>query len=464
MTPAPRPHGPVPSERQLRWHDLEFYGFLHFTVNTFTDKEWGFGDESEKVFNPTALDARQWAQTARDAGMKGLILTAKHHDGFCLWPSQHTEHSVRNSPWKKGKGDVLRELRAACDEFGLKMGLYLSPWDRNHAEYGRPEYLAYYRNQLTELLTQYGELFEVWFDGANGGDGFYGGARETRTIDRRTYYDFPALWEMVRRHQPNAIMFSDAGPDIRWVGNEAGFASHTCWARIRPDNIFVGEVDDYSRLGWGEADGTVWRPAEVDVSIRKGWFYHDNEHPRPLAELLDIYFASVGYGCCLLFNLPPDRRGLIPEEDVARLREFRAALDAVFAHDAARGRPVTATNVRGGDPAFAAAHVTDGKPDTCWAADDNVREATIEIALEQPAWIGCVRIEEYIPLGQRIESFAIDGKLWSQWLELATGTTVGAHRIVRFPAIHTDCIRIRILKAQACPTLRRVSAYATQGR
>ncbi|MHB9109639.1 MAG: alpha-L-fucosidase [Armatimonadota bacterium] len=454
---APAPHDPVPSARQLRWHAMEFYGFLHFTVNTFTDKEWGYGDESPAVFNPTALDARQWARTAKEAGMTGLILTAKHHDGFCLWPSKFTEHSIKNSPWKGGNGDVVRELREACNEFGLKMGLYLSPWDRNHAAYGSPEYVAYYRNQLNELLTGYGELFEIWFDGANGGDGFYGGARETRRIDRRTYYDFPILWQMVRERQPNAVMFSDAGPDIRWVGNESGLAGFTCWSKIDPEGIFVGEVDDLSRLGRGDADGSVWRPAEVDVSIRPGWFHHPHEAPRSLEELLTIYFASVGHGTCLLVNLPPDRRGLIPEDDVARLREFRAALDAIFRQDAAAGKPATASNTRG--PEFAADCVTDGDMNTYWAAEDDVREASVTVDLEETARIHAVRVEEFIPLGQRVESFALDVQRGGQWLELAVGTTIGPQRILRFPAIDCQQVRLRIQQAQACPTLARLSVY-----
>ncbi len=234
VVPPPAPFGAVPTERQLRWHALEYYGFVHFTVNTFTDKEWGYGDEDPKIFNPAQLDPRQWARAARDAGMKGLILTAKHHDGFSLWPSKFTEHSVKGSPWKDGKGDVVRDLADACREFGLKMGVYLSPWDRNHLQYARPEYVEYYRRQLEELLTQYGEIFEVWHDGANGGTGYYGGAREKRTIDAKTYYGFPAVWEQVRRLQPGAVIFSDAGPDIRWVGNERGFAPDPCWARIHP--------------------------------------------------------------------------------------------------------------------------------------------------------------------------------------------------------------------------------------
>ena len=459
MTP-PAPHGPVPTERQLRWHEMEYYGFLHFTTNTFTDKEWGYGDESPSVFNPTALDARQWAQVARDAGMKGLILPAKHHDGFCLWPSRFTAHSVKGSPWRDGRGDVVRELCDACREHGLRMGLYLSPWDRNHAEYSRAAYVAYYRNQLEELLTQYGELFEVWFDGANGGDGYYGGAREKRTIDRRTYYNFPVLWDTVRRLQPGAVMFSDAGPDIRWVGNEAGHASCTCWAKIKPEGISPGEVDDINRLGWGESDGTVWRPAEVDVSIRPGWFFHPNEHPKSADDLMALYLASVGRGSCLLLNIPPDRRGLIPEEDVARLMEFRRAREALLANDVARGKAAEASNVRGSDPQFGASHVTDGSPDSCWATDDAVREASLTVDLGSPVRVSCVRVEEHIALGQRIESFAVDVRIWEQWLEVAAGTTIGPRRILQFPAVTTGHVRIRILRSQACPTLRRVSVYA----
>lgn len=453
----PTPYGPIPSPRQLAWQGMEFYGFVHFTVNTFTDREWGYGDESPAVFNPTALDARQWARTAKEAGMAGLVLTAKHHDGFCLWPSKWTEHSVKHAPWKDGKGDVVREMREACDEFGLKMGLYLSPWDRNHAGYGTPAYVSYYQHQLEELLTGYGELFEVWFDGANGGDGYYGGAREHRTIDRRTYYQFPTLWEMVRTHQPNAVMFSDAGPDIRWVGNEAGYAGVTCWGKIDPEGIFVGEVDDLSRLGRGDADGSVWRPAEVDVSLPAGWFYHPHEEPKSVERLLDTYLASVGRGCNLHLNLPPDRRGLIPERDVARLREFRAALDAIFTRDVAAGQPAEATSTRG--PACAARCVTDGNPETYWAAEDDVRAAEIEVALAEPGQVHAIRIEEHIALGQRIEAFAVDVRHGNQWLEMAVGTTIGARRILRLPPFWGDRVRVRILAAQACPVLQRIAVY-----
>ncbi len=456
----PAPHLPVPSVRQLRWHELEFYGFVHFTVNTFTDREWGFGDERPGIFNPAECDPRQWARTARDAGMRGLILTTKHHDGFCLWPSKYTEHSVKNCPWKDGQGDLVREFVDACAEFDLRAGLYLSPWDRNHAEYGSAGYVEYYRNQLEELLTQYGELFEFWFDGANGGDGFYGGANEKRTIDPLTYYGYEELWAKVREQQPDAILFSDAGPDIRWVGNEQGYAPTTCWAKINPEGIYVGKVDDISRLGRGEADGTVWRPAEVDVSLRPGWFYHENERPHPLDELLAIYDASVARGCCLLLNITPDKRGLIPDEDVTRLQEFRQQLDERYAHDVAAGCVVTASEVRGDAPTYAAANIVDGATDSYWAVDDDTRTATLTINLGKRVSINAIRLEEYIALGQRIDSFSIEVRVWQQWLETAIGTTIGARRILNFPAVITDQIRVQIKSAQACPTLKRVSVYS----
>jgi len=454
----PAPYGPVPSERQLRWHDLEYYGFVHFTVNTFTDKEWGEGDEDPKIFHPSALDARQWARTARDAGMKGLILTAKHHDGFCLWPSRYTEHSVKNSPWKGGEGDVVRELADACREFGLRMGIYLSPWDRNHAQYARPEYVEYYHRQLEELLTGYGEIFEVWHDGANGGTGYYGGARERRTIDPKTYYRFPEAWERVRKLQPGAVIFSDAGPDIRWVGNERGFAPDPCWARIHPEGIFPG-VADPKRLGRGDPDGTVWRPAEVDVSIRKGWFFHPHEHPKSLRQLLDIYYDSVGKGCCLLLNVPPDRRGLFPEEDVQRLLELKAVLDDSFRADLARGKGAEATNVRGNSAAFAAGRAVDGDRSTYWAADDGAREAVLTVDLGGPVRFNRVRLQEPIALGQRIASFALEVRQGEGWREVASGRTIGARRLLRFPAVTSDRVRLVIREALACPALSTFEVY-----
>ena len=285
----------------------ELYGFLHFSVNTFTDREWGLGDESPTVFDPTDFDADQIVTVAKTAGMKGLILTAKHHDGFCLWPSKLTRHSVASSPWRGGQGDVVRELSDACRRHGLGFGVYLSPWDRHHAEYGRPAYLDYFRGQLRELLTGYGPLFEVWFDGANGGDGYYGGARETRRIDRRSYYDWETTWRLVRELQPGAALFSDAGPDVRWVGNEKGIAFDPAWATLNRDDFAPGEADE-ARLNRGDRPGTHWLPAECDVSIRPGWFYHpaEDEKVKSPDELLDLYYQSVGRGASFLLNVPPD--------------------------------------------------------------------------------------------------------------------------------------------------------------
>jgi alpha-L-fucosidase len=365
----PAPYGPVPSARQLRWHEREIYGFLHFTVNTFTDKEWGYGDEPESVFDPTDFDADQIVGAAKAGGLTGLILTAKHHDGFCLWPSKLTEHSVKKSPWRGGKGDVVCEISEACRRQGLAFGIYLSPWDRNHPEYGRPSYLEYYRGQLRELMTSYGPIFEVWFDGANGGDGYYGGARETRTIDRRTYYDWPSTWQVVRDLQPEAVMFSDAGPDVRWVGNEKGVAGDPSWATLNRAEFAPGEADE-ARLNRGDRPGTHWLPAECDVSIRPGWFYHpgeDDEVKTP-HDLLDLYFESVGRGASLLLNVPPDRRGRVHESDEQSLRGFRKLLDATFGTDLAGGprdreqRARSRLPLRGGErPRRQARHVLVGR-------------------------------------------------------------------------------------------------------
>ena len=319
----PEPYGAVPSSRQLAWHEMEFTGFLHFTTNTFTDKEWGYGDESPDIFNPTGFDAEQIVSTAKMAGMKGLILTCKHHDGFCLWPSKFTDHSVKSSPWQEGKGDVVREISEACRRHGLKFGVYLSPWDRNHADYGEKVYVDYYRNQLKELLTNYGSVFEVWWDGANGGDGYYGGARETRIIDRSTYYDWDETAQIVRELQPEAVIFSDAGPDIRWVGNEKGFAGDPCWQTYSPTPR-EGETKagpgtaNYLEATNGHRDGKFWLPAEACVSIRPGWFWHEDQDDRVRSpeNIIDLYYSSIGRGATLLLNLPPDRRGLIHENDV----------------------------------------------------------------------------------------------------------------------------------------------------
>lgn len=456
----PEPFGPVPSPRQLRWHDLEVYGFVHFTVNTFTDKEWGYGDEPETVFNPTDFDANQIVRTAKEGGMRGLILTCKHHDGFCLWPSKYTEHSVKNSPWKNGQGDVVRELSDACRKHGILFGVYLSPWDRNHKDYSRPEYITYYRNQLRELLTNYGPIFEMWFDGANGGDGYYGGDRATRRIDNRTYYDWDNTWKIVRELQPDASMFSDGGPDCRWVGNESGFAGETCWATLNRNDFLPG-VADIKLLNVGQRPGTHWLPAEVDVSIRPGWFYHaaEDDAVKTSAQLLKIYYESVGRGCCLNLNLPPDRRGQIPEKDAKALRECRQILDATFATDLAQAATATAGNTRGNDPQFAPGNVIDGKRDTYWATDDSITTGELILDLGKPVTFNVVRIREYLPLGQRVDSFALDAWQDGKWTEFVAATSIGNQRLLQTPTITTPKVRLRITKAAACPAISELGLF-----
>ncbi len=463
--PAPRPesaatraaHGPVPSARQLAWHGRELYGFVHFTMNTFTDSEWGFGDEDPALFAPSALDCGQWVAAAKAGGLKALILTAKHHDGFCLWPTATTTHSVARSPWRDGRGDVAAELAAACRAADLGFGIYCSPWDRNHAAYGGPEYVATYHRQVAELLTRYGDVCEVWFDGANGGDGYYGGAREKRSIDRASYYRFPELWAECHRLQPDAVLFTDAGPDIRWVGNERGVAGVTNWCRQRPEGIAPGQVDHLERLAHGDADGTLWRPAECDVSIRPGWFWHASERPKSAEQLFGLWLASVGHGASMLLNLTPDRRGLIPEADVAELAGFKRLVDAFTARDLSTGMPVS-VDQPGSSDAQALTAGPGGAGPRWWAAAATT--ATIQIDFADEATVGGIRIEEEIRFGQRVEAFVVEAEYGNAWTEIARGTTIGAQRILRLPPFHSRRIRVRILASQAAPVLRRIVVYA----
>ena len=342
---APAPLFPVPNARQLAWQQLETYAFVHYGLNTFNDMEWGYGDTPASTFDPADLDCDQWVRTFRAAGMKGVMLTAKHHDGFCLWPSAYTEYSVKNSPWRGGKGDLVRELSDACRRHGLKFGIYISPWDRNHPEYGREEYVAYFHNQMRELLTGYGPLFEYWFDGANGGDGWYGGADEKRSIDAKTYYGYERARRTINELQPEAVIFGGTCADIRWIGNEEGRAGQTNWSMVK------GRGDErLNDFTCGEFDGDTWLPGECDVSIRPGWFYHPREDHqlKSLSRLIDIYYESVGRNANLLLNFPVDRSGRIAPADSARIMEWRRALDAEFAHDLLAEAQATADTVRDG--------------------------------------------------------------------------------------------------------------------
>jgi alpha-L-fucosidase len=432
------------------------YAFVHFNMNTFTGKEWGEGSETPARFDPSELDVRQWTRTFKDAGMTGVIITAKHHDGFCLWPSAGTEHSVKNSPWRDGKGDLLAELSRACAEDGLLFGVYLSPWDRNHPDYGNSEaYNAYFVQQLREVCSNYGPLFEVWFDGACG-EGPNG---------RRQVYDWPAFHAVVRELQPDAVMFSDAGPDIRWVGNERGYGSETNWAPFRRDEFYPGIPGREAELGTGHRDGEHWVPAEVDVSIRPGWYWRQSENDRvkSLKELEDIWYASIGRGCNLLLNVPPDRRGLVAEPDVARLRELRDLLDRTFVRDLAKGNAASASNVRGGADRFSAGRAVDGDPETAWATDDGVIESSIEVALSPSGAavpVNIVDLREAIAFGQRVDRFRVDAKIDGAWREVAAGTTIGPRRILRFPTVVASDLRIAILAAKGPPMLATIEAWA----
>jgi alpha-L-fucosidase len=456
----PEPLGPLPDANQLRWHDLEFYAFVHFNMNTFTNYEWGTGAESPELFNPTGLDCRQWARVCRDAGMKGIILTAKHHDGFCLWPSAYTEHSVKNSPWKDGKGDVVRELADACKEYGLKMGIYLSPWDRNHAEYGTDAYITYFRNQLTELLSNYGEIFEVWFDGANGGTGYYGGANEERLVDRRTYYDWPETRKIVRDLQPGAVIFSDGGPGVRWVGNESGWAGETNWCMLRRDEFYPGSPN-HRELTSGHEDGTHWVPAEVDVSIRPGWFYHASEDQRvkTVEELVDIYYQSVGRNASLLLNLPVDRRGLVHENDAEHLKKMAEVIRGDLGKDLAGNAKVEADRVRGKSRKYTGRKAVDGDPETYWTTDDGVVSASLTMDFGRETTFNRFLVREYIPLGQRVKKFSIEAMVDGEWKLLDSQTTIGNKRILRFGDVTSQILRFNILDARGCPVISTVEVY-----
>ena len=458
----PAPVAPLPSPSQVAWQQMESYAFIHFGPNTFGDREWGYGDADPKSFNPTRLDTEQWARTVKEAGMKGIILTAKHHDGFCLWPTKYTDYSVRNSPYKDGKGDIVGELAAACKKYGLKMGLYLSPWDRHQAFYGTPLYVEYFHAQLEELLTQYGDLFEVWFDGANGGDGWYGGARETRKIDRRTYYDFPRAHRLIEKHQPQAVIFSDGGPGCRWVGNEKGYADATNWAFLRIKEVYPG-YDKYYELTSGHADGDTWVASECNTSIRPGWFYHQSEDAKvkSVEQLTDLYYRSIGHNGTFLLNFPVDKEGLIHPVDSANAVNFHKQVSAELADNLLNKAILKASNVRD-KKRYGTQNLLDGNYDTYWATQDGVTEATLEITLKGQQKLNRLMLQEYIPLGQRVEKFSIDYLTDGKWTRLnikEATTTIGYKRLLRFQTIATKKLRINFEKSRGPLCINGIGAY-----
>ena len=454
----------VPSPRQWRWQELELTAFFHFGINTFTDREWGDGKENISLFNPSKLDARQWVRTARDAGIKQVILTAKHHDGFCLWPSKYTEHSIRNTPYKNGKGDIVREVADACKAYGMGFGIYLSPWDRNSPYYGDSvKYNTLFMEMLTELLTNYGKVDEVWFDGANG-EGPNG---------RKQVYAFEAWYHLIRRLQPQAVI-AVMGPDVRWVGTESGTGRLTEWSVVpvnasQQESIAANSQKDATFAPFGNmmdddlgsrskllaAKGLIWYPAETDVSIRPGWFYHASEDAkvRSPENLLDIYFNSVGRNSVLLLNIPPDKDGLISEADIRSLRGWKQDLDATFHTNLAAGAMITSPN--GQD----AAAMLDDKPATSWTTTGKDTTATIEFALSGQKTFDVLLIQENILIGQRVEKFALDYFDKGGWTTIVEGTTIGYKRLLRFPPVTAAKVRLRILSSRLNPTIAKFGLY-----
>lgn len=444
----PAPFGAVPHPRQLAWQRMELYAFVHFGLNTWTDREWGYGDEDPALFNPDAFDARAIVRTFREAGMAGMILTAKHHDGFCLWPSATTEHDIAASPWRGGRGDLVREFSDACRAEGLKFGIYVSPWDRNHAEYGREGYVKVFHQQIREVLESYGPVFEIWFDGANGGDGFYGGAREKRSIPPG-YYRFPEAVETIRKLQPQCVVWG-AG-DARWGGSEQGHVGDPHWHTM--DSKIPGNGATGVRLG------DTWMPAEGDTSIRPGWFWHEREDSRvkPATKLMDVWFQSVGRGANLILNVPPDRSGRLRAPDIASLTEFRRLRDQLLSRDFAAAATSEGTS---GDPMHPPAMLVDGDLETFWTPAEAEASPTVTLGLVAPATFDVVRLREQIRLGQRVDGFAIEVETAEGWKTVHEGRSIGHQVLVRLSRpVTASRLRLRITSSAATPCISEIALF-----
>lgn len=454
---VPKPINPIPSREQIDWQKLETYAFIHFGLNTYNDLEWGYGNTPASTFNPVNLDCEQWVATLKQCGMKGVILTAKHHDGFCLWQTETTDYSIANSPYKNGKGDMVKELSDACKKYGLKFGLYLSPWDRNNSEYGREDYVETYHKQIDELTSNYGDLFEFWFDGANGGNGYYGGADETRSIDAKKYYDYERARDTILKRHPDAMIFGGTCQTIRWVGNEQGWAGDTDWCMINPELS-----DNTKHLNHGSENGTHWIPAEVDVSIRPGWFYHKREdhQVKSVAQLTDIYYRSVGHNANLLLNLPINLDGKIPALDSLRATEWYDVIVNDFKDNILKNTEVRVDNERGRE--FKAENVIDDDWDTYWATDDGYNFGTISFSFDKPVKMNRVVLQEYIPLGQRVKDFYMEGELNGKWFKINpfdTLSTIGYKRIVRFNTVELDKLIIYFEESRGPLCINNIEAY-----
>ncbi len=448
------PVGPYASPRQMKWHETEVYSLVHFSLNTYTDKEWGFGDESPDLFNPAEFDADQWVRLCQETGINGMILVAKHHDGFCLWPTKTTEHCVRNSSWRDGKGDVVKDVSEACARHGLKFGIYCSPWDRNNPGYGAEDYVNIYHEQLRELLTGYGSLFEFWFDGAHGGDGYYGGAYDRRSIGK-DYYQWDTVRAMIRKYQPDACMFGIA--DLRFIGNEHGYAHDPCWATLAVDPFSTA---DGKILEQGERNGTHWMPGECDFPLREGWFYHEHDAVKQPDRLMDVYFKSVGLGCCMNIGLAPDRRGLICDDDAESLRAWSKQKNQIFSQsriktadaandlsesDAAQ-EPFSAGSVLSDDMSF-------------WLAGEGEKEPALVVKLDEGTAFNVIEISEAIEYGQRVDEFAVDVWQDGSWQQTATATSIGYKRLLIIKTAMTDQVRIRFTRFIAPPVIRHIRFY-----
>ncbi|XP_076919972.1 alpha-L-fucosidase 1-like [Bidens hawaiensis] len=449
-TPPPIPILPLPTTPQLHWQLSDMSLFLHFGPNTFTDSEWGSGHTDPTLFNPTALNASQWVAVANQTGFSRVVITAKHHDGFCLWPSEYTEYSVRSSLWRNGTGDVVRELANAAEGAGVGLGVYLSPWDRHEGVYGKTlEYNEYYMGQMTELLTRYGNIDEVWLDGAKG-EG-----------EKDMQYYFDNWFSLIHQLQPGAVIFSDAGPDVRWVGDEGGYASTTCWSLFNCSNAAIGNTSTSYSLG-GDPLGHDWVPPECDVSIRPGWFWHPSEHPKSATELLELYYNSVGRNCLLLLNVPPNSSGLISEEDVKVLQEFSNLRKSIFSKNIAKTASVSASSTRSGnnDTRFASRLVLDEGIFTYWAPGKNRSRWEIYLDFKNFTRFNVVHIQEPIQMGQRIIKFHVDVvNEDGEWCEVVNGTTVGYRRLLRFEMVKTRALRLVIDQSRADPLVAYLGVH-----
>lgn len=458
----PEPSLPVPNPQQLEWQQLETYAFIHFGLNTFNNMEWGYGNTPASTFNPTDLDCKQWVLTLKNSGMKGIILTAKHHDGFCLWPTETTDYSIKNSPYKNGNGDLVRELSEACKKHGLKFGLYLSPWDRHQAEYGREGYVKIYHQQIEELVSNYGPLFEFWFDGANGGNGWYGGAEETRSIVAEPYYNYEKARDIVRQHSPEAAIFGGTVPTLRWIGNEKGYANATQWCMYRAD---FESLNDIKTLPVGFKDGEAWLPAEVDVSIRPGWFYHKSEdgQVRTVEQLMDLYFNSVGHNTTLLLNFPVNQEGRIPSIDSTNAVQWYQKLQRDFTENLLKGSKVIASDTR--SRRFNPQNAVDDDYSTYWATHDKVRRAELIFEFPQAITFNRLMLQEYIPMGQNVDAFYLDYYLNGKWLPIEIDeptTTVGYKRLLRFQPVRANKLRIRFKVFKGTLCINKVGAYLAE--